>query len=251
MDTMAWFEKYLENHPPHDRLLPEAEWAVRVCEKLYRRTGDAAFRAHIVGCADAMVQWGNVHPGCWRALFFALAETGEAKYREAIENVMRKAWRDTLQHPDDLHYLCDELPFRMAYEMRLGGMEKVGLVAAGFRQICQKLRKEDTGLYGSLSGTVRLLLALLDAIGICSDQLYEHWRAMVDLYRAGLTAALSAEKEDQETEAMLVYAIHEGVRMGLIDPERYLPIARKRIAALRAAGHETAAAMLEMEGGAW
>ena len=93
-----------------------------------------------------------------------------------------------------------------------------------------------------------MLLALTDAISLCSDQLYEHWRALVDLYRAGLKAALSAEAKEPETAAMLVYALHEGVRLGLIDPERYLPMADRRIEALRAAGEETAAEMLKLEG---
>ena len=41
-----------------------------------------------------------------------------------------------------------------------------------------------------------------------------------------------------------------GVEMGLIDPERYLPLLQKRAEALEAAGCRNAAAMLMVKGGA-
>ena len=94
------------------------------------------------------------------------------------------------------------------------------------------------------------LLALADAIDLCADQLYEHWRAMVDIYRVVLRGLLAAETpSNPETAGMLITALHAGVRMKLIDPERYLPMAKKRIAALRSAGFAHAADMLEAEGG--
>ena len=44
---------------------------------------------------------------------------------------------------------------------------------------------------------------------------------------------------------LLLYALLTGVEMGLIDPERYLPVARKGIAALREKGSPCAADTLE------
>lgn len=251
MDIRAWFGEYMTAHAPCGTWTAEVDCAVRACAAAYRRTGGAAYQAYMTGWADALIAADACAPGCWRALFAALAATGEAKYREAIETVMTRLGRQPSEASMSAEAACAELPFRMAYEMQLGGMEKVGLVAAAFRRAHSEMRNARTGLYGDLRRTARILLALTDAIDACADQLYEHWRAMVDIYRETLKAALAASAEMGETEAMLLHALHEGVRMGLIDPERYLPVAKKRIAALSAAGHEAAAAMLELEGGAW
>ena len=45
--------------------------------------------------------------------------------------------------------------------------------------------------------------------------------------------------------ALLLYALVTGVEMGLIDPERYLPVARRGIASLRESGENWAADILE------
>ena len=239
MDTMAWFREYLEGHQPEGNWGAAADCAVRAS----LLTEDTA--AYAIAWADSLIAADACTPACGKALFAALAAAGEDKYRAAIESVMARIGRDPAEHLDSAEAMYAVLPFRMAYEMKLGGMEKVGLVAARFRA-ARRLLLDTTDLRQTAYG----LLALVDAIDACADQLYEHWRAMVDIYRDALKAALTAEAPADETGAMLVYAIHEGVRMNLIDPERYLPIANRRIAALRAAGLENAAIMLEMKGGA-
>lgn len=253
MNAMSWFREYLEEHKPSGLWNAEADCAVRACIGLYRRTGEALLKQYVIDWAAALAGAGAYMPACGKALFFALEETGGEEYRAAIEGVMAKLGRDPVKPIESAAMLYEELPFRMAYEMRLGGMEKVGLAAGKFRQAHQDLWNAESGLFGGdLRSTAYALLALTDAIEACADQLYEHWRAMVDIYREVLKAALNADAPTEgETAAMLVWALLEGVRMNLIDPERYLPIARKRIAALKAQGLEQAAAMLEMEGGAY
>lgn len=251
MDIMAWFRNFLNAYQPGGEWNMTVDWAVRTCTRLWDRTGDEVCRAHVITWADRLIANGACQPDNAKALFFALQETGAEKYREAIERVMAQMGRspqDTMLSAQAL-YAC--LPFRMAYEMKLGGMEKVGLCAGKFRQSHRALLDDESGLIvGSLRDTAIMLLALADAIELCADQLYEHWRAMVDIYRAVLRGALAAKAPaEPETAAMIVSALHAGVRMKLIDPERYLPIARKRITDLASAGHIRAAAMLELEGG--
>jgi len=241
MDTMAWFREYLEANQPDGNWSAAADCAVRACMLVQ----DEAAKQHVIRWADSLITADACTPACGRALFVALAATGDDKYRTAIEDVMARIGRDPADVLDSVEAMYAVLPFRMAYEMKLGGMEKVGLVAARFREHRRLLLNT-----GDLRDMAYGLLALADAIDSCADQLYEHWRALVDLYREGLKAALSAAAPADETAAMLVHAIHEGVRMNLIDPERYLPMAAKRIRALKAAGFTQAAAVLEMEGGA-
>ncbi|MBQ7849770.1 MAG: hypothetical protein IJ343_08635 [Clostridia bacterium] len=250
MDTMAWFRDYLQAHVPGGHWSAAADNAVRVCLSLHRSAGDEASRQYVIDWADSLIGADACMPGSGKALLFALEATGEDKYREAAETVMAAIGREPLDVIDSAEALYRVLPFRMAYEMRLGGMEKVGLVAAKFREAHASLWNQETGLYGGdLRSTAYALLALVDAIDSCADQLYEHWRALVDMYREVLRGALATEAEG-ESAAMIVWALLAGVRMNLIDPERYLPIARRRIAALKAQGMKQAAAMLEMEGGA-
>lgn len=249
MDVMAWFGTYMMEHVPANTWSAEADCAVRAAIRLWEATGEEACATYAVAWADCLMAADACVPACSRALFFALAKTGEEKYRDAIQQVMADLGRNPGAEPLDVHALCAELPFRMAYEMKLGGMEKVGLCAGKFRESCAALREEATGLVsGNVPDSVRVLLALADAIGVCSDQLYEHWRAMVDIFRSLLRSVLTANTSVQgETAAMLATAMCEGVRMNLIDPERYLPLAD---AYLAASGLTQAAAVLNMEGGA-
>lgn len=247
MNDMAWFREYLTAHGPDGQWNAAADCAVRVCLD----ADDTAAKQHAIAWADSLIEAEACSPACGKALFAALAATGADKYRTAIEGVMAGIGREPADVIDSAEVMYAVLPFRMAYEMKLGGMEKVGKVAAQFRASQKAMWDADRGLFGgSAKATAYALMALVDAINICADQLYEHWRAMVDIYREVLRGALAAEFTADESGAMLVYAILEGVRMNLIDPERYGPIAGKRIAALKAAGCNDAAALLEMKGGA-
>lgn len=249
---MAWFKEYLDTHQPDGAWSLQADWAVRACIRLYAQTGEDAYRAYVIAWADSLMAADACCPECGKALFFALDATGDAQYREAIEQVMARLGRMPSEAALPAETLYFELPFRMAYEMKLGGMEKVGLCAGKFRQSFAALWDEEHGLIsGGRYQSAVALLALADAINLCADQLYEHWRAMVDVYRVVLRGLLAAEAPDNpETAGMLLTALHAGVRMRLIDPERYLPVAAKRIAALRSAGFAHAADMLDAEGGA-
>ncbi len=250
MDSVAWFKAYIEGRQPSGPWSAEADCAVREAIRLYRRNGDDDMKQYVLAWANHLMQAEGCCPASGKALFFALETTGDLRFRQAIEGTMAQLGRNPSGKPLEAAALYAELPFRMAYEMQLGGMEKVGLVAAAFRQAHVRHWNAKRGLFGgSQRATAQYLLALTDAIDTCSDQLYEHWRALVDLFRDSLRGALAAEVAAPETEGMLLTALLDGVRMGLIDPERYLPIAEKRIAALEAAGHENLAAMLVAERG--
>lgn len=249
--NMAWFRDYLAEHQPDGSWSLQADWAVRACIRLYAQTGEDAYRAYIIAWADSLLAADVCLPECGKALFFALEKTGGEKYRDAIGRVMAQLGRNPGDMVLPAETLYAGLPFRMAYEMKLGGMEKVGLCAAQFRQSFKALWDEKSGLIsGGRYQSAIALLALSDCIDLCADQLYEHWRAMVDVYRVVLRGLLAADApENPETAGMVLTALYAGVRMRIIDPERYLPMAAKRVAALRDAGAAHAADMLEAEGG--
>ncbi len=243
MKLTTWFKEYMTKNAPGAAWNAEADFALRMCMKC----ADEACTRYALASADAFIQADSCTPANAKALFFALDKTGEDKYREAIRRVKEQLDAQPEDADAPLSALYETLPFRMAYEMKLNRMEKVGATAAMFRSAHQRLWDGKAGLHGtSLREEGWFLLALTDAIAVCSDQLYEHWRAMVDIYRETLRGVLPVLADaDAQTLALLMYALLTGVEMGLIDPERYLPVARKGIAALRENGESCAADMLE------
>ncbi len=242
MSPTSWFNEYIAEKTPGAAWDSREDFTLRLCMEY---ADDAACERYVLVSADNLIQADKCTPANAKALFFALDKTGEEKYREAIRQVMA-----TLNDQDAVLSLMEAyetLPFRMAYEMKLNRMERVGQTAAMFRGVHQRLWKAKAGRHdASLREEGWFLLGLTDAISVCSDQLYEHWRAMVDIYRETLRGVLREfDAADSQTLALLLYALITGVEMGLIDPERYLPVARKGIAALRESGENQAADILE------
>lgn len=257
MNPMGWFREYLTAKAPGAVWDAREDFAVRICMR-YPHT--PYLSRHVVNCAEAFIQ-GGCTPGESKTLFYALEKTGEDKYRAAIQKAM-----DRLEEPADapLSALYETLPFRMAYEMRINRMEKVGQTAKLYRDAhlsrwdrVHRLHRTEYGY--SLREEAWFLMALVDGIALCSDQLYEHWRALVDIYRETLSgvlqrfnaqsllaADLTEEGEgDPIGTAILLWVLLSGVEMGLIDPERYLPVARMGLFALRKTPEGPAADMME------
>lgn len=243
MRQITWIKEYTAENVPGAAWDAKADFALRLCMKC---ADDACIR-YVLDAADTFIRADGCTPANAKALFFALEKTGEGKYREAICRVKEQLEDQPEAADAPLSALYETLPFRMAYEMKLNRMEKVGATAAMFRSAHQRLWDRKTGMHGdSLQEEGWFLLALTDAIAVCSDQLYEHWRAMVDIYRETLRGVLPVLADaDTQTMTLLLYALLTGVEMGLIDPERYLPVARKGIAALREKGSPCAADTLE------
>ena len=257
MSTMVWFREYLIAKTPGAVWDAREDFAVRVCMRFQHA---AYLSRHVIECANAFLQGGCI-PGATKTLFYALEKTGEDKYHIAIQKAM-----DRLEEPADtpLSALYETLPFRMAYEMKINRMEKVGQTAQMYKDAhlsrwdrVHCLHRTDEGF--SLREEAWFLMALADGISLCSDQLYEHWRALVDIYRETLSGVLRRFNaqgllaadltEDGEGDpmgtAIVLWALLSGVEMGLIDPERYLPVARMGLFALRETKERRAADMME------
>lgn len=259
MSPMPWFREYLIAKNPGAVWDAREDFAVRICMQM--QAAEKLAR-HVLDSADAFIRHDNCSPGNAKTLFFALEKTGEYKYRQAIQRVMN-CLNEQSASQGALSSLYETLPFRMAYEMKLNRMEGVSRTVADYRgahmncwDAAKRLHRLGEGF--SLKEEAWFLMALADGISLCSDQLYEHWRALVDIYRETLSgvlcrmtpqgllrANLTDGQEDASGTAIVLYALLMGVQMGLIDPERYLPVARRGIAALRANGEGYAADMME------
>lgn len=292
MDIKLWFKEYLAKYTPYKTYWNYEDGCVlKAAADLYRATGDADFRAFVLDYVSAWVeedgsipkyemrQYNSDSINAGKALFFALDETGEARYRQAIEFHMQRLrehprcacgsfWHKQL-YPNQIWldglYMVE--PFYMAYEMRFGGMEKTADIVRQFTNVRRMLWNGDKGLnYHAcdesktmfwadretgcsanfwLRSTGWYLMALADTIGLCREELYEHYRALVDIFRESLRGVLQYQAEDglfyqvidhpeaagnyTETSgsAMVAYALLKGVRLGILDPEKYLPIGKR------------------------
>lgn len=210
---------------------------------LYRATGDELYKAYVLEKLRACMGEGQI-AGLGMGLMFAWEETGEECFRSSMEQLALR--------PVAMERLADaygELPFRMAYEMKLNRMAWVSRVAEQFIDLRNRLYDEKTGLYRATEGsgfspmaTGWYLAALVDSIEACDQQLYEHWRSLVNIFREALRGMLRSGSTGG-AEALIVYAIRKGVRLGIIDPERYLPQAEK-LAAVMSEQNDLGAYML-------
>ena len=297
MDIKAYTKAFLAAYKPYKAYWNYEDGCVlKGCIDAYRATGDQDYRDFVLRYLETYVMPDGSIPNyeshkynidsinCGKALYFGLDETGDERYRKAIEfhmgrlkthprcqcgnfwhkeNYPNQIWLDGL-------YMAQ--PFYMEYEARFDGMAHVQDIINQFRNVRRYLYDEEKGLnYHAwdeakiqpwcnkktgrspnfwLRSTGWYLMALIDCIGLCPEMLYEHYRALVDLFRESLRGVLPYQAEDglfcqvidhpdaegnyTETSgsAMIAYALLKGVRLGVLNPEKYLPIGKRVFEAL-------------------
>lgn len=104
-------------------------------------------------------------------------------------------------------------PARAEYDVRFGGRKDARDIAALFT-----LARRQLGDGGITDGFY--MLALADTVEKMDIQVYEHYRVLADLLLEAARAALGSQ------DPRVLCALMKGVRLGLLDPEKYLPAAR-------------------------
>ena len=206
-------------------------------EQLYRATGKEKFREYILHYTDSYVtadggirtykgedyKLDDVLPG--RALLFAWKETGEERYRLAIERLLKQLeeqprtsggnyWHKKI-YPNQvwLDGLFMAQPFRMAYDTRYGKKELYPDICGQFANVRKYMRDEKSGLYyhgyddsktifwaDPVSGCSAnfwlraigwYLVALADTIEEMDRSVYDYMRGLQDQFKESLTALLA------------------------------------------------------------
>ncbi len=289
MKALAYAEKYLQDYVPYKQYWNYEDGCVlKGSIDLYRATGDRRYRDFAVQYCDRAVgpfgsipnfdyrEYSTDSVNCSKALFFALDETGDPRFRGAIGQTMERVrscprcqcgnffhkerypWQVWL---DGLYMLQ---PFYAEYEMRFGGKREIGDIVSQFKNVRKYLYVPEKGLYvhgwdekhsqfwcdpetgRSASHWLRAmgwyLMALIDCVEAIDEQLYEHRRALMDLFREAAAGILPYADEktgmflqviDQKdlegnyTEtsgtAMVACAILKGVRLGVLSAEKAQP----------------------------
>lgn len=292
-EIKAFISDFLNAYTPYKKYWNYEDGCVlKGCADLYKATGDECYKDFVMKYVETYVtpegeipnyemrQYNIDSINSGKVLFFALEESGDERYRKAIEFHMQRLrehprcqcgsfWHKQL-YPNQvwLDGLYMAQPFYMEYEMKFGRMEKVSDITDQFKRVRKNLYNADKGLnYHAwdearvqpwadketglspnfwLRSTGWYLMALADCIDLCDQQLYEHWRALVDIFRESVQGVLKyqdaesglfyqvidhAEVEGNYLEtsgsAMVAYSILKGVRMGILDAEKYLPIGKK------------------------
>ncbi len=214
---------------------------------------------------------------CSKALFFAFEETDDKRYRKAIEYTMQRLrehprtaagnfWHKEL-YPQQvwLDGLYMAQPFYMQYEMDFDRMARVADITGQLKTARDLLYNAEKGLCYHACDTAKeqpwanketgcspnfwlrsmgwYLMALVDCLGLVSEQIFEHYKAIEVLLKEGIRGILryqdkesglfyqvidhpEAEGNYLETSgsAMVAYALMKGARLGALSDEKYTPI---------------------------
>ncbi|MBQ9265213.1 MAG: glycoside hydrolase family 88 protein [Clostridia bacterium] len=217
---------------------------------------------------------------CGKALFFAYDQTGDERYKKAAAYLTERLkthprcacgnfWHKEI-YPEQiwLDGLYMAQPFRVEYDMRFGGKKDAADVVKQFQNVRAYLYDDQKKLYYHACDMMKqqpwanketgkspnfwlrsmgwYLMALIDCIDKMDEMLYEHLRALIDLFREAISGIVQyadpatglyyqvidrADVEGNYLEtsgsAMVIYSVLKGVRLGLLDEEKYLPNARK------------------------
>ena len=130
-----------------------------------------------------------------------------------------------LQHLNDAQLIQPEnlwryQPDRADFDARFGGRKEHRAIAALFARAREAVGDPSDSLY---------MAALADTLEKMDIQLYEHYRVLADLLLEAARRAIAAP-----LQGGAVYAILKGVRLTLLDGERYLPAALKALDTLPA-----------------
>lgn len=172
----------------------------RSCIALYGATGDTAYRERVLDHMDE---------SSGMSLLFAWGETGNEAYRQEMEKLAQRIPMDAA--PGGLYQYQ---PFHAAWDVRFGGRQDARAIVRLFQSAFDQ------------RSNARYRLALADCLEQMDIQLYEHYRALADLLLKTAQETLAAPA----LNAADCYMLMKGVRLDLLDPERYLPRAAESFA---------------------
>ena len=150
---------------------------------------------------------------------------GDDQVKDAALKEMRRLKDAGLS--DDPRKMQEELPFLAACDTRFGDKQTYKMISRHCAQFREQYFDRKTGLYcvpGCDEAEGLVLKTLADTIEQMDIQLYEHYRALADMY---LEAARGLISSGSKPDAAAIDALFKGVRLGLLDDEKYLPIAQK------------------------
>jgi len=166
---------------------------------MYEATKEDAFREFVMdqlSCMEAREGTAESLPAQdYSAYFFALEQTGKEIYRQKIEDVMKTPeW--TLEH----------MPFITAYDTKYKRKEHYNEIVAMFRD-----KQRFTGYD---------LVSLIDTIAQMSEEIYEYYRELRDLFQVIVKEKMKDLPNSSEIME-IGYSILKACNIGVLQKEKY------------------------------
>lgn len=212
-------------------------------EKLYKTTQKEEYKKFVLNYLDNCVQENgtideydakNMEAEVISAglvLFFAYEETGNEKFRKAIEtlneqikNQPRSKYGNFMKNSTDSDELSVETlyyanVFYMAYETKFGGKEHYNDVISQFKAVTENVtfdavtKKSVLALY---------LMATIDTLDAIDQSVYEYYDDLKQMYKKALKVALlNDEYDSEEAKAMVAYTMLKACKLKVILEEKY------------------------------
>ncbi len=289
--VQKFIDRFLKEYEPYKNYWNYEDGCVLLgCMGMYRATGDRFYFEFIENYLKGFItEDGQINHyekekynidsiNCGKILYFMYDETGEEKYRRAIEVLMDQLrshprtstgnffHKKIYQNQIWLDGLYMAQPFYMAYETRYNKKEHYSDIVSQFRNVQKYLYDPEKGLCYHAYDEARAmfwankdngcspnfwlrsmgwyLMALVDTIDAMSEEIYEQYRELQDIFRLMIKGIL--QYQDPETglfyqvidrgdfpgnyletsgSSMVAYALIKGIRMGILLQEKYEPAA--------------------------
>lgn len=220
-----------------------------------------------------------------KILFFLYEETKEEKYKIAIEVLMEQlrshprtesgSFWHKLIYPNQiwLDGLYMAQPFYMEYETKFNNKKNYNDIIDQFKNVRKFLYNDDKKLYYHGYDEARIqpwadketglssnfwiramgwyLMALVDTIDEISEEIFEQYKLLVDLFKEAISGILIYQDQDSKLfyqvidkgnidnnyletsgSAMVAYAILKACRLGILQKEKYQEIGEKIVESL-------------------
>lgn len=192
-------------------------------------------------------------------LMFFYELTGEIKYKEAMNEYYQLFWNDIDNARDNSLFLGNKhelkfesiyhaIPFIMNYETKYNKKERYIKIISILINIRDDYFNEESGIYAitkeesesNLSVNVQLLnnnilylLTLLETFESTSEEIYEHYRKLMELFKELFKGILESLEENHEVSApfvfMIAYAIKTANNLGILLTEKYEKISDRLV----------------------
>jgi unsaturated rhamnogalacturonyl hydrolase len=232
-----YFDNFLSNYKNYQTYFNYEDGCVLMaCKEMYSATGETHYKDFIINYLNKIItvdgiitnyEFGKYNidsTNSGKLLFFAYDETGDEKYRKAIEFIMNELrnhprtqsgnfWHKKL-YPNQvwLDGLYMAQPFYTEYETRYGEKRRYDDIISQFRFVREKMFDETAKLYYHAIDTKKelfwcdkntglspnfwlraegwLLLAIVDSIEKMSPEIFEMYKYLCDLFKEAIDGIL-------------------------------------------------------------